>query len=234
MLDFFHHLRDHDGVAHADTARSLGVSWHRERRLIELGILDRPAHRVLRSTAVVETWRQRCRIATMTAGRGVISHGAAARLHGLDGFTAHPHVHLLCRKGSWPGPTGVVVTHFTRGLDDADVTEVDSIPVLTVPATLAILRPHAGAEATTQAISSALAAGWSAEDLRGTAERWCARGRPGPRFVIDELDRLAECSTDPGAQASTGASISSAADHGSSRWSMTSAVTSSQRSPVHS
>jgi hypothetical protein len=231
MLDFFHHLRDHDGVAHADTARSLGISWHRERRLLELGILDRPAHRVLRSTAVIETWRQRCRIATMTAGRGVISHGAAARLHGLGGFETHPHVHLLCRKGSWPGPTGVVVTHFTRGLDDRDITEVDAIPVLTVPATLAILRPHAGPEATARAITSALATGWTADELRATAERWCTRGRPGPRFVIDELDRL---DGEGAAQASTGASISSAADHGSSRWSTTSAVTSSHRSPVHS
>lgn len=231
MLDFFLHLRDHDGVAHAETARSLGISWHRERRLLELGVLDRPAHRILRSTTVVETWRQRCRIATMTAGRGVISHGAAARLHGLDGFAAHPHVHLLCRKGSWPGPTGVVITHFTRGLDERDITEVDAIPVLTVPATLAILRPHAGAEATSRAIGSALAAGWSADELRSTAQRWCSRGRPGPRFVIEELDRLD--GTEP-AQASTAASISSAADHGSSRWSTTSAVTSSQRSPVHS
>ncbi|MEY2974814.1 MAG: hypothetical protein RIR49_1234 [Actinomycetota bacterium] len=233
MLDFFHHLRDHDGVAHAETARSLGVSWHRERRLIELGILDRPAHRVLRSTAVVETWRQRCRIATMTAGRGVISHGAAARLHGLDGFSDHPHVHLLCRKGSWPGPTGIVVTHFTRGLDDSDVTEVDGIPVLTVPATLAILRPHGGAEATSRAIASALASGWSVDEVRGTAERWCTRGRPGPRFVMEELDRLSASRRGPAGQASIGASISSAADHGSRRWPTTSPVTSSHRSPVH-
>jgi hypothetical protein len=65
MHSFFRYLRDHDGVAGSAVARELGVTWHRERRLIELGVLDRPAHRVLRSTTFPETWKQRCRLATM-------------------------------------------------------------------------------------------------------------------------------------------------------------------------
>lgn len=228
MRDFFQHLRDHDGVTHSSVAREHGITWHRERRLVELGVLDRPAHRLLRSTAHPHTWRQRCRIATMSAGSGVISHGAAARLHRLDGFTDHQPVDLLCRKGSWPGRPGVVITHFTRGLTDNDVTEVDGIPTLTIPATLAILRPHGGAEPTTRAIVSAVVRGWSVAELRATAVRWQSRGRPGPTFCLDvlnQIDRL-EC------HASTGASISSAADHGSRRSATTSSVTSSHRSPV--
>ncbi len=215
MIEFFQHLRLHDGVAHATVARELGVSWHRERRLIELGILDRPAHRVLRSTTVPESWRQRCRLATLGAGNGVISHGAAARLHNLDGFNDYPHVHLLCRKGSWPGPPDEVITHFTRGLSEEDVTSIDGIPVLSVPATLAILHPHAGDRDTARAIVSALRSGWSASQIRDTAERWRCRGRPGPAFVVNAIDRARDDSRRD--YASTGASISSAADQGSTR-----------------
>lgn len=228
MHDFFVHLREHDGIASSATARDHGITWHRERRLVEQGILDRPAHRLVRSTAHPQTWRQRCRIATMAAGNGVISHGAAARLHRLDGFADHSVVDLLCRKGSWPGHPGVVITHFTRGLIAEDVVEVSGIPTLNVPATLALLRPHGGVEPTTRAIVSAVVHGWTVTELRATALRWRSRGRPGPAFCLGVLDRIDELES----QASTGASISSAADHGSRRRSTTSAVTSSQRSPV--
>lgn len=221
MHEFFTFLRTHHGVATSASARDHGITWHRERRLVEQGVLDRPAHRVVRSTSHPETWRQRCRIATLSAGNGVISHGAAARLHGLDGFRDHPRVDLLCRKGSWPGHPGVVVTHFTRGLTVDDIVEIDGIPVLDVPATLALLRPHGGDEMTTRAIVSAITRGWTVTELRSGALRWRSRGRPGPTFCLSILDRI----DDLGVQASTGASISSAADHGS-RWrSTTSAVT---------
>jgi hypothetical protein len=230
MLDFFCHLREHDGVATSATARDFGITWHRERRLLEQGILDRPGHRLVRATSHPQTWRQRCRIATMSAGHGVISHGAAARLHGLDGFDGHEPVDILCKKGSWPGHPGIVITHFTRGLTDDDVVDIDGIPVLSVPTTLALLRPHSGTEATIRAIASAVRDGWPLIELRSTAARWRTRGRPGPSFCIEVLDRLAESGIR--AQASTGASISSAADQGSRFKVTTSPVTSSHRSPV--
>jgi hypothetical protein len=161
---------------------------------------------------------------------GVISHGAAARLHGLDGFDGHEPVDILCKKGSWPGHPGIVITHFTRGLTDDDVVDIDGIPVLSVPTTLALLRPHSGTEATIRAIASAVRDGWPLIELRSTAARWRTRGRPGPSFCIEVLDRLAESGIR--AQASTGASISSAADQGSRFKVTTSPVTSSHRSPV--
>ena len=225
MHNFFHHLRDHDGVAHCSVARAHGITWHREQRLVANGILDRPASRVVRCTAVASTWRQRCRIATLAPGRGVISHGAAARLHGLDGFADHQPVDLLCHKGAWPGRPGEVITHFSRGLTDADVVEVDGIPVLSVPATLALLAPHGGAGPTSRAVVSALRAGWTVDELRAGAVRWRRRGRPGPGALLHALDAVG--------QASTPSSISSAADHGSTVRPTTDSVSSSQRSPVH-
>lgn len=225
MREFFHFLRDHDGVAHSSTVRGFGVTWHREQRLVDAGVLDRPASRVVRCVAVAPSWRQRCRIATLAPGRGVISHGAAARLHGLDGFADHDRVDLLCHKGAWPGRPGEVITHFSRGLTDADVVDVDGIRVLSVPATLALLAPHGGPERTGRAVAAALRTGWTVEQLRAGALRWRRRGRPGPGALLHALGGLD--------QASTPSSISSAAAQGSTLRSTTDSVSSSHRSPVH-
>ena len=146
------------------------MTLHRERRLIELGVLDRPAHRVLRSTTFPETWKQRCRLATMGPGNGVVSHAAAIRLHDLEGCDDDDRVHLLCRKGSWPGAPGDIFTHFTRGLSEDDVVDIDGIPVLSVPSTLALLRAHASESATARALISALRKGWSVTEIQRVAQ----------------------------------------------------------------
>jgi hypothetical protein len=229
MRELFRHLHDHDGVATCDDLRRLGVSWHRERRLLDIGVLDRVGPRVVRVTSTPESFQQRCRIATLGPGRGVISHGAAARLHRLNGFQSHDRVDLLCRRGSWPGHPGVIITHFTRGPVDEAVVTLSGIPVLDVPDTLALLAPHTGADLLERAVVSALDRGWTIARLRDGAERWTSRGRPGPRALETVLDELSRRN----AQASTGANISSAAVHGSTRRPRTSSVNSSQRSPVH-
>ena len=229
MRELFQHLHDHDGVATCDDLRRLGVSWHRERRLLDIGVLDRVGSRVVRVTSTPESFRQRCRIATLGPGRGVISHGAAARLRRLDGFNDHDRVDLLCRRGSWPGHPGVIITHFTRGPVDEAVVDVSGIPVLDIPDTLALLSPHTRPDLLERAVVSALGRGWTVTQLRDGAERWTSRGRPGPRaleVVLDDLSRRSR-------QASTGANISSAAVQGSTRRPSTSSVNSSQRSPVH-
>ena len=46
MRSFFRYLRDLDAVAGSAVARKLGVTWHRERRLIELRALDRAQREV--------------------------------------------------------------------------------------------------------------------------------------------------------------------------------------------
>ena len=108
MHSFFRYCRGRDGVAGSAVARELRVKWHRERRPIELGVLVRPAHRVLRSTTFPETQKQRCRLATMGPGNDVISHGAVIRLHDLEGCDYDDRFHLLCRKGLWTGPSFVI------------------------------------------------------------------------------------------------------------------------------
>lgn len=186
----FELMAERDGVLACSEARSLGLDWEREDRLVARGVLVRPAPGVVQAVGAPTSWRQRVRVAALAPGDGVISHGAAARLHGLDGFDRYDRVDVLCRKGWWPNCPAGTIRHFTRGLADRwqDVEEVDGIRTLTVAATLTLLTPTAGVSATARALDSALRAGRDLDELREVATRWCKRGRPGPRTLLMLLD----------------------------------------------
>lgn len=176
------------GVADRLTSRDLGISRRAERRLVDTGVLRSPASGVLVSTAAPDTWHQRALAAVRAPGRAVLSHGASARLGELDGFERYELIDVICKKGSWPLPPPGTITHHTRGLTDADITEIDGIPTLTVAATLTLLAPTAGLGATARALDSALRKGHTIEELREVATRWRRRGRPGPPALLRLLD----------------------------------------------
>ncbi|MGH9135205.1 MAG: hypothetical protein ACRDZZ_14800 [Ilumatobacteraceae bacterium] len=189
MFELFEVMAAQHGVASSVQARAAGIGWHAENALVRRGVLRRPAAGVLVSPGAPRTWHQRALEAVLAPGEAVLSHGAAARLHGLDGFDRYEFVDVLCRKGWWPNPPAGTITHFTRGLTDAtDLTEVDSVRTLTVPATLTILSPTAGLGPTARALDSALRIGHSIDDLREVAARWQRRGRPGPATLLMLLD----------------------------------------------
>ena len=153
MGELFEVMATQHGVASSAQARAMGIGAHAENDLVRRGVIGRPAAGVLVSPAAPRTWHQRAIEAVFAPGDAVLSHAAAARLHGLDGFDRYAFVDVLCRKGWWPHPPPGTITHFTRGLTDAgDVTEVDSIRVLTVPATLTLLAPTAGLGPTARAL----------------------------------------------------------------------------------
>ena len=189
MVELFEVMAAQHGVASSAQARAAGISWHVENVLVRRGVVGRPAAGVLVSRAAPRTWHQRAIEAVFAPGDAVLSHAAAARLHGLDGFDRYDFVDVLCRKGWWPHPPAGTITHFTRGLTDAaDVTEVDSIRVLTVPATLTLLAPTAGLGPTARAVDSALRLGHHLDELREVAIRWKKRGRAGPPTLLTLLD----------------------------------------------
>jgi hypothetical protein len=188
MEDIFDYMAGHDGVVTAATARSLGLDWEREQHLVDRGVLDRPAPGVLRATASPPTWWQRVRIAAWAPGDSVVSHGAAARIHGLDGFDRYDDVDVLCRKGWWPECPPETRTHFTRGHRDLDVDMVRDVRVLSVGATLTLFAPVHGLGPTARALDSALRQGHELDDLRSVARRWRKRGRPGPATLLMLLD----------------------------------------------
>jgi hypothetical protein len=149
----------------------------------------------------------------------------------------------MCCSARTGGPTHPTapVAHFTRGLTDpVDVVEVGAIPTLSVAATLTLLAPAVGIGTTAKALDSALRSGSAIDDLRIVARRWQRRGRAGPGTLLRLLDeregrtlprstRLISGRQLGRGQASMGASISSAADHGSTVPATTASVSSSQR-----
>jgi hypothetical protein len=188
MKIIYDYMADHDGVIAAKTARRFGLNWDREQSLVDRGMLDRPAPGVLRATASPETWWQRIRIAAWAPGDAVISHGAAARIHGLDGFDRYDQVDVLCRKGWWPECPDDTLTHFTRGQPQHDVEVVRDVRVLSVAATLTLFSPVHGLGPTAKALDSALRHGHEIDDLRAVARRWRRRGRSGPPTLLMLLD----------------------------------------------
>ena len=181
MVELLELMATQHGVASSVQARAAGVGARAEKALVRRGVLGRPAAGVLVSTAAPRTWHQRAMEAVLAPGCAAISHGAAARLHGLDGFDSYDFIDVLCRKGAWPNPPARTITHFTRGLThEADLTEVDALRVLTVPVTLTLLAPTAGLRATQHALESALRLGQHPHELRAVANRWKRRGRPWP------------------------------------------------------
>lgn len=184
----FEYMADHDGVIRAALARELGLGWDREQFLVDRGVIDRPAPGVLRSTSSPVTWWQRVRVAAWAPGDGLVSHGAAARIHELDGFRRYDRVDVLCRKGWWPECPADTITHFTRGNPHADVEIIRDVRVLSVAATLTLFAPAHGLGATAKALDSALRAGHRIDDLRAVAQRWRRRGRPGPATLLMLLD----------------------------------------------
>lgn len=176
------------GAASTRQARDLGLSRRPIQRLVERGVLRRPAPGVVAVAGAPSTWHQRALVATLAPGRAVLSHGAAARLHGLDGFERHPSIDVICRKGWWPDRSDDLVAHVTRGPRDGEVVEVDGIRTLDVAATLTLLPPVAGVSLTARALDSALRHGHEIDELREVAGRWRRRGRSGPATLLLLLD----------------------------------------------
>jgi hypothetical protein len=187
--DMYADMAGHHGVTSSADARNHGLTRRAENGLVRSGVVRRPAGGVLVSTSAPVTWEQRALTAVLAPGCAVLSHGAAARLHGLDGFDRYDRVDVICKKGWWPDPPAGTITHFTRGLTPSlDITEVRSIRTLTVGATLTLLSPTAGLGSTARALDSALRLGHSIDDLREVASRWRRRGRPGPTTLLMLLD----------------------------------------------
>ena len=131
-------------------------------------------------------WRQRLMAACLAAGRGAVaSHRSAAALWGFDGSDEAGIELTLVRVGRRPIP-GVTI-HRTRGLANADVTEVDGIPVTRPARTLIDLASVLDAGRLEAMLDSGLRDGQvSVAHLERRLAAVGSRGRPG----ADALSRL--------------------------------------------
>jgi hypothetical protein len=180
------------GVASTAQARGLGVSRRVELRLLAEGAIRSPCPGVLTSGGAPLTFLRRAMAAALSPGVVAISHGAAARLHELDGFDQHATVDVLGVKGANPHHVLGVTIHRTRGEIPPHVTEVAGVPTLTVGATLALLAPSVGIGPTARALDSALRQGVPADELKDAATAWRKRGRAGPPALLMLLGERVE------------------------------------------
>jgi very-short-patch-repair endonuclease len=184
MRELFELMAAQHGVATTSQARALGLSRRAEVRMIARGILSSPARDVLAASGAPVSFEGRAMAAVLSPGVTAVSHGAAARLHGLDGFDRYDRVDVIGCQGANPHPAPATVIHYTRGPILDHVVAVDQIPVMSVASTLALLAPGVGVGPTARALDSALRMGVSADELRTVALTWRRRGRRGPPALL--------------------------------------------------
>jgi len=172
------------GVATVGQARALGLTARAERGLMARGQLAAPLPGVLAATGVEMTFERRAMVAALGPGAMAIAHGAACRLHGLDGFADHDAVDVIGVNGAAPHPSLRATFHQTRGAVADHIVEVTGIPVLSIPLTLALLAPVAGIGPTARALDGALRQGVEVDDIRAVARAWRRRGRSGPPALL--------------------------------------------------
>lgn len=181
------------GVATTRQARALGLSRAAQQRLVERGVIASPYAGVLTAGGVPASFETRAMAAVLGPGALALAHGAAARLHGLDGFADHDAIDLIGVNGAAPHPSLRAVFHQTRGPVADHVVEVRGIPVLSIPLTLALLAPVVGIGRTARALDSALRQGVPVDELTEVARTWRRRGRSGPpallMLVAERVDR---------------------------------------------
>ncbi len=177
------------GVVTTAEATAAGLTRSQVRSLVRRGDWSSPVRGVLVANAVPSSWEQRCAIAVMAA-RGVLSHRAAAQLHGLDGVDDAPVELTVPRGRSHPSLDAVV--HRSTMLDPIDITQVSGIPVTSIARTIVDLGITVPEDVVEQVLDDAL--------RRGARPRWIAQtlervDRPGPsgptalRRVLARPDR---------------------------------------------
>lgn len=205
------------GVISAAEAANFDVTRAQLRSGIRRGDWLTPHSGVFISAAAPATWMQRCMVATQRSG-GLISHRAAARLHGLDGFHdsesgarggGGSRVGRSSSSGGRSGDgesglveltvpdsrfraTGEFLIHRTCVLDPEDRTVTSGIAVTSIARTLADLGAVVSDDRVEQALDDAIRRGYS---LRWITETLNRVDRPGPsgcaslRRVLARPDR---------------------------------------------
>ncbi len=99
----------HEGVVTTHQARTLGASSLQIHRWVERGLVNRVGVRSLSFPGHPTSWRLELRTALNEVGDGaLISHRAAARLHGFDGFSEGPIEVIAARRFRNRSITGVL------------------------------------------------------------------------------------------------------------------------------
>lgn len=184
-------LRRQFGVFTVDQARDVGVPAWLLSELCGKGELERLYRGVYGSVLHPDGADRRWMAAQLAGGdRVVISHLAAAHLHGLQytGTRRRPDLELSTRRGARRLP-GKLRVHTQVPFRDTDVTDVGVWRVTSVPWTLASLAYRLGPSRTEQAVGAAIAGDLlTVDELAGCVPRlrFCA----GVQILRDLITRL--------------------------------------------
>lgn len=179
--------RQHSVISRAQ-ARELGATREKLRRRVAGPVWDAATPQVLRLAGSRPTFSQRCMVAVLEAGEGaVVSHTAAALLHGLPGFVKAPvdvTRSVLRHKRALPGGR----LHESTFIPDRHVSVVDDVPVTTVARTLfdlaAAVRPGRCERALDNALARRMV---QLETVRRVTIELLARGRQGSALMRELL-----------------------------------------------
>ncbi len=185
-------LRGQHGVANRFQVATTSTTKAELETLIRRGVLrTRPPNLVVLAAAP-NSWTQRAMIAAMsTHPDAMVSHGSAARLHELDGFTGYTPMHVTVRHGVRPTtPKSLNVTvHQTRAWAPGDAVRISNIPVRNVPLTLIDILATLDERRTVMALDSALRNGVTIEHIQHVVAGRVRQGRKGPIPLLLMLDQ---------------------------------------------
>ncbi len=161
------------------------------RRMIDVrvddGVLERRARGVVQLAGAVGSWRQDLLVAVL-AGDAVASHRAASRLWGFRSVDNEVEVSIRYPRNV---TLADAVLHRSRDLEDADVTEVDGIPVTTPERTICDLGLIFPDHEVHRILRHAIAAGLVlSRDLWMMRQRTSKQGRNGTGVLERVLEAL--------------------------------------------
>jgi hypothetical protein len=185
-LDDIHSLMatQHGAASTAQVRQTL--TWERQQTLLGRQIWRADDPRVAIDRGAPATWQQRVMVATL-ATRGMASHGTAARLHGLDGFSRFDEVHITLRYAQNRHYHDGATTHISRMVDAAAQLPIEGIPTIILPICLLQLA-EGGADPMLKALDGALRDGVSPTWIRQVATRFDRPGSATAKRLLRAVD----------------------------------------------
>ena len=174
------------GCVSLEQVRSCGLSGDQLDRRVRSGRLVRLGARVFAVGGAPQGWEQQLVAALLDLGpSAVVSHRAAAALHGFDGYERRSVELTLPRTGR--GVTAPWIVHTSRRLGPIDRVRVGELPATSASRTIIDLAATATIPELERAIDSAVRDGLTSPVfLSRQLQRLRGRGRRGV-VLLDEL-----------------------------------------------
>lgn len=187
-----HWSRRQLGLVLAEQLRDGGASRSAIRHQVDQGELVKLSCRLLRCSTVAVSDKQRALAGVLDSGRGTaLSRDSAVALWGVPGFFLLP-ADVAHRRGTAPAATRLARVHEMTRLPEDMITELDSIPVVSVSLALFQLTALHHPLRVARAIDSALSIGiCSSRSLHHVLDVMARSGRDGVaefRRLIAERD----------------------------------------------